>query len=322
MCKPKFTIKQFRKLFPDDAACLDKIFQVRYGRMEGCPDCGCVGKFRRITTRRCYQCRHCYYQLHPCAGTVFHKSSTSLVFWFYTMYLMTTTRNGLAAKEVQRQLGVTYKCAWRMCKQVRTLMSTAIGEKALKGFVELDESYFGGKPRPEGLHFNRWEKKQGRAKKLKPKTVVFGMIERKGDARAEVVEGARKHIVWPIIEKGVDKSAKVSTDENMIYRNLYQLGYDHKAVYHAALMWRNEWACTNTMEGFWSQIKRTVKGTHIFVSPKYLQLYVNECTFRYNHRTIPHRMFTRLLVCLGREKSRASTRFQNLPSGVDWLHRK
>jgi len=118
----KFTINEFRSRYSDEHVCLDKLFTLRYGKLEACPECQCPASFRRITTRRCYQCKQCYAQFYPTAGTVFEKTRTSLVDWFYIMYLFTTTRNGVSAKEIQRQIGVTYKTAWRMGHCIRQLI--------------------------------------------------------------------------------------------------------------------------------------------------------------------------------------------------------
>ena len=103
----KYTLDEFLKEYPNDAACLDKVFKMRFGDMKRvCPCCGKETTFRRVVTRRSYQCRLCYHQLYPCANTPFNKTRTPLNYWFYVMYIMTTTRNGVASKEVQRALGV------------------------------------------------------------------------------------------------------------------------------------------------------------------------------------------------------------------------
>ena len=114
----KFTFKQFQAQFPNDDACLDAILERRYGRAEVCPQCGVIGKLTKIAGRRAYACKEgCH--TYPCVGTIFEHSSTQLTLWFHAMYLMTATRNGVSAKELQRQLGVTYKCAWRIGHQLR-----------------------------------------------------------------------------------------------------------------------------------------------------------------------------------------------------------
>ncbi len=117
----KFTFKQFQAQYPDDHECLDSILSRRYAHADACPHCGVIGKLSRIEGRRAYACKQgCH--VYPCAGTVFEKSTTALTLWFHAMYLMSATPNGVSAKELQRQLGVTYKCAWRIGHQLRTLM--------------------------------------------------------------------------------------------------------------------------------------------------------------------------------------------------------
>ncbi|MFB0564699.1 MAG: transposase, partial [Candidatus Aminicenantaceae bacterium] len=105
----KFTIDEFRKMYPDDDACLDKIFSLRYGNLKVCPQCKKQTKFHRVKKRTCYECQWCGYQLYPTKNTIFEKTTTPLHLWFYAIYLMTATRSGVSAKEIERQLGVTYK---------------------------------------------------------------------------------------------------------------------------------------------------------------------------------------------------------------------
>src|ERR1700755_1825443 len=139
----RYTKKQFEADFPNDDVCLNTIFQNRYGHVKTCPKCAVVGtKFYRVTGRKCYACMHCGYQLHPLAKTIFHKSETPLTSWFYAIYLFSVSKNGVSAKEIERHLGVTYKTAHRMCRQIRKLM--AGDNDFLAGEVEVDETYIGG----------------------------------------------------------------------------------------------------------------------------------------------------------------------------------
>src|SRR2546427_658222 len=173
----KFTFRQFQKQYPDDNACLLAILRRRYKNIDACPSCGTVGKLTRITGRRAFACSAgCH--VYPCAGTVFEHSSTPLTQWFHAVYLMTTTRNGVAAKELQRQLGVTYKCAWRIGHQLRILMaarSKAQGPGQLSGHVEVDETYVGGKGKGKGM---------GRKSH---RTIVMGMLQREGSIKTKIV---------------------------------------------------------------------------------------------------------------------------------------
>lgn len=146
-----------------DDACIAYMFEQACGDMAACPKCGSVNpSYYRVKVRKCYECKDCGYQLHPLAGTIFHKSSTSLRSWFYVIYLFSVAKNGVSAKEVERHLGVTYKCAWRIAKQVRVLMQQ--GSNLLSGIAEVDETYIGGKHRRKGMFGN--------------KTAVIGIVEK------------------------------------------------------------------------------------------------------------------------------------------------
>ncbi len=141
-----YTFKEFQVQYPDDAACLSQLMTTKFGGTElDCPACGVAkAKFHPMHTRKAYACQECGHHIYPCAGTIFHKSSTNLTKWFFAMYLMTSTRHGVAAKELQRQLGVTYKTAWRMAHELRKLMASADYRGPLSGHVEVDETVVGG----------------------------------------------------------------------------------------------------------------------------------------------------------------------------------
>lgn len=180
----RYTKKDFDAEFPTDDACLDEIFQQRYGDVKDCPSCGVIDtKFYRVRGRKCYACMHCGYQLHPLAQTIFHKSSTSLKDWFYAIYLFSVSKNGVAAKELERHLGVTYKTAHRMARQIRSLMKED-GEK-ISGNVEADETYIGGKSTSR--------------QRFKNKTPVLGVVERGGEVRALAVTGANASTALPFL---------------------------------------------------------------------------------------------------------------------------
>ena len=200
------------------------------------------------------------------------------------MYLFTTSRHGVAAKELQRQLGVTYKCAWRMAHEIRKYMAEVDGETALGGAVEADETYVGGK---------RSGGKRGRG--APGKTVVFGMLERDGDVMANVVPNVRKKTLQPIIKENVEKGSTVHTDELKSYSGLSKAGYEHETVNHGAGEYVDGDCHVNGLEGFWARLKLSIRGTHVHVSKKHLQKYVKEFEFRYNLRKQSHLMFDRLL---------------------------
>jgi len=287
MATSKYTFASFKAEYPDDDACLKAIMLRRYGTEPICHGCGVVNtKFHRITGRRAYACQWCGHHVYPCAGTPFEHSSTPLTLWFHAMYLMTATRNGVSAKELQRQLGVTYKCAWRIGHELRKLMAARDkmnNPTPLRGHVEIDETYVGGRRRGT------------RGRGAKGKTVVFGMLERDGAVKGHIVPGVSRATLAPIIEANVEKGSKVSTDEFRTYKNLKKMGYKHGMVQHGAEEYVRGIHHVNGVEGFWSHLKRGISSTHVSVSGKYLQNYVNEFGFRYNNRKDPAEMFHRML---------------------------
>ena len=279
-----FTINEFFKRFPDDSSCLDNLFAARFGESMDCPKCGKHGKFSRVKKIPAYQCAWCGHHVHPMAGTPFERSRTPLQKWFYAMYLFTTTRHGVAAKELQRQLGVTYKCAWRMGHEIRKYMGKVDGDGGLSGHVEVDETYVGGKieVKPGQSHFSN-------------KTIVFGMVERNGDLITKVVPSAKNKTLLPIINEYVEKGSTISSDEFKVYKNLRKAGYIHGSVMHSVRQWTKGIHNTNTIEGFWSLLKRSIQGTHVHVSKKHLSKYLGEFEYRYNMRSNSSLMFLRLL---------------------------
>ncbi|MEC4681346.1 MAG: IS1595 family transposase [Nitrospirota bacterium] len=281
-----FTVQEFFKRFPDDDTCLDHLMKVRHGESVDCPKCERHGKFHRVKKRPLYECAWCGHQISPMAGTPFERSHTALQKWFYALYMFTTSRHGVAAKELQRQLGVTYKTAWRMGHEIRKYMADVDGDPPLTGHIEVDEAYLGGK-RPKIKGFT------GRG--AKGKTIVMGMLERDGELFTKVVPTAgRKSLIPPIVER-LKPGTRISTDEWGPYQILSSLGYDHQTVDHGSKEYARGDVHVNSIEGFWSQLKRSIRGTHVWVSGKHLPKYLGEFEYRYNMRKVPELMFDRLL---------------------------
>lgn len=276
-----YTIKQLNKDFPDDNACLDYIFNLRYGKNYTCPKCHKKG-FYRIKTRKCYGCAWCGYQIYPLKGTIFSGSATDLYNWFYALYRFSTAKNGVSAKELQGVLGITYKTAWRIAHLIRSLMKQ--DGKMLNKEVEIDEFYYGGKKR--GI--------TGTAHK-KP---VLGMVERKGRIKAKVVEEIWTPVVLKSIVDNIERGTHLITDDATYYPKTKRLGYFHSSVCHSKKEFVRGKVYTNTIEGFWSQMKRSIYGTYHSVSPKHLQSYVDEFAYRYNQRFSSVSAFEGLLLRL------------------------
>lgn len=268
----KYTIKDLKKDFPNDNACLDYIFAKK---------CNGVVGYHRVKNRKCYSHQSTKHQIHPLVGTIFEKSLTPLILWFHAIFLFSTSKNGVSAKELQRQLGVTYKCAWRMAKQIRSLMEQ--DGDLLTGTVEVDETYIGG--RKSGV--------VGRG--AKGKTSVVGLVERGGDVKAFATNNVNSTTLTGLVYDHVDRSAKVMTDEfgGYTYVNLHN---KHETVAHGKKQYVRGNVHTNTIEGFWGQLKRSVRGTYVHVSKKHMQSYINEFAFRYNLRASAVPIFEVLLA--------------------------
>lgn len=288
MSKP-LTIREFFKQFPDDETCLQHLFDVRYGQGHTCPSCERPSNWYRIQAERAYSCQWCGHHLHPTVGTPFAKTRTPLQLWFYAIFLFTTTRNGVAAKELQRQLGVTYKTAWRMAGLIREHMADVDGDVLLGGpghTVEIDETLVGGSISGKGQGYKG------------NKTCVVGMMERGGEIVTHVVERRHKDAMRRVILGTVLPGSTITTDEFGGYKDIDRCGYRHTKVEHKA----GEYVCritgagVNGVEGFWAQLKRMVNGTHIHVSGKHLWKYAKEAEYRFNRRHNPSMMLSELLT--------------------------
>src|SRR5664280_1200132 len=211
----RYTINDFNRQFPDDNACIEHLKEQRFpGGIAYCGNCRQEQKHHRIKGRPVYACDVCLTQISPMAGTIFEHSSTSLRLWYYAMYLMASTRCGVSAKQIQRETGVTYKTAWRMFKQIRSMLvedGDPFGGKGGKP-VEMDETYIGGKRRNGS---------KGRTDATdKIKTPVFGIVERKGRVVAYVTPNVKKETIMGVIKERVLPSSMVFTDDYCIYDDL------------------------------------------------------------------------------------------------------
>lgn len=283
------TLRQFQDRFPTEEACLEHLMNVRYGMTHDCEKCGREAKFYAVTKRRSYACEWCGHQVFPTAGTPFERTRTPLRDWFYVMFLFCASRNGVAAKEVERQLGVTYKTAWRMCHEIRKYMAQVDGDPPLGGpfkTVEIDETYIGGVAHGMGTGY-----------KLN-KTAIMGIMERGGDIITRVLPNRRKMTLEKHVLENVKNHTEIHTDEFAGYTDLRDLkrGYWHKTVNHTLGEYVRGHVSTNGIEGFWAQVKRGISGTHIHVSEKHLSKYLGEFEYRWNMRHTPHLMIDRLMV--------------------------
>jgi transposase-like protein len=303
----KFAVMEFLAEFPDDYACLDYLWRTLYapdGKHYTCPKCEVVRTFHRVESRPLYSCAKCGKGIHPTAGTIFEKSSTSLHLWFYGIYLMSSTRCGISAKQLERELGVTYKTAWRMFNRIRSLL--AQDDEAFEGTVELDEAYLGGKA--------KWRSKDRSIRAgvthrgAHDMTPVLGIAQRGQDGRSGKVSAKVTKTKMSAGEFRDNVAVKVLpgstvyTDDAWAHQGLTK--HPHKRVNHSQKIYVSGDVHVNTIEGFWSLLKRGIGGVYHSVSTKYLQDYLDEYAFRYNHRDVEGRgMFDAFMERVEREAS-------------------
>src|SRR5882762_9144840 len=227
----RLTVETFLERFPNDEACLEYLKEKRMpGGVTHCLKCQQERKHHRVTGRPAYACDYCGSMISPMAGTIFEHSSTSLRLWFYAMYLMGSTRCGISAKQIQRETGVTYKTAWRMFRQIRSLLSED-GLQLEGSTVEMDEMYHGGKRQRQG--------RRGRPSDGSHKVAVVGMVERSENGRvgrvvARVAPNAKKATLHSLAKEYILPTSTVYTDEYVSYDGLEAAGYVHRRINHSA----------------------------------------------------------------------------------------
>lgn len=286
MPKP-ITVRAFFKQFPDDETCLAHLFETRFGQGHVCPKCERSARWYPLKAESAFSCQWCGHHVHPMVGTIFEKSRTPLQMWFYAMFLFTQTRHGVSAKELERQLGVTYKCAHRMATRIRIHMGAIDGDDPIGGpgkIVEIDEAYVGGERRRE----------QGR----RHKSVVVGMVERGEGGRivAEVIPNARQSTLHAEITDNVAKGSEIHADLHTGYDHLDKKGYELRRINKDHVGYVTESGVTvNAVENFWRHLKCSIKGTHVSVSKQHLAKYVKEFEYRFNRRMTPGAMLSELL---------------------------
>lgn len=291
-----YSIMEFLQEFPDDAACLEHLWRSRFaadGTNALCPKCDRDRAFKRYKTaqgRQSWTCTGCGHHVHPTAGTIFHGSSTSLHLWFRAMYLMTSTRCGISAKQLERELGVTYKTAWRMMNKIRNkLMAEGPEPEQLSGDVEVDETAWGGKPR------NKLPNRKAVARFREDKQTILGMVERGGRVRLRVIPSRRGAGLSGAVRANVNPAAILITDDWMAYKPLRREFLDHRVINHSAGSYVDGDIHTNTIEGFFGNLKTGMRGAYKQVSPRWLQSYLDEYAWRYNERHSTEPMFKSLL---------------------------
>jgi transposase-like protein len=279
------TFMEFMKKFPTEKAAIDYFVAVRYGGVLACPYCGAVsGVYRHKRRVRYCECSHCNNSFSVFTGTIFESSKVEIRKWFYAINIFLNDKKGVSACNLQRELGGSYRTSWRMLHQIRAAMGVEETYKALGNLVEVDETYVGGKPK---IGVSR----KGRGTNKIP---VIGIIERETQQiRTKVVslpnekgKDLLKFFLMPFIKKSVADGTIVITDDFRAYNTLDDGDepYTHFSVNHSAHEYSDGHGVhTNTIENFWSILKRSIIGVYHKTSTKYLQRYVNEACYRRNN---------------------------------------
>jgi transposase-like protein len=299
--KPATTLRQVEREYATDAACKALLKDVRWpdGKVH-CPRCGLSLKVYKTSDPYRWKCKHCSkhgYKFSVLTGTVFENTNVPLATWFRVAFLMVSSKKGISALQVHRMIDPVhgskgaYRTAWYMCHRLRAAMKDGgmFNPPKLTGEVEVDETYIGGK------NWNRHGGGRGMLKRTGKRTIsrddkvpVVGAIARKGNVICQVIERVNEHTLTRFVEETVSTNVSlVATDEHKGYGPLSDNGYPHETVNHTSGEYVRGNVHTANLDNFWSMLKRGIVGTFHQVSKEHLPLYLNEFSWRYNHRHDP-----------------------------------
>lgn len=284
----KYGIPSLKRDFSNHDACLEYIFDMQHSRK-----CSCGGKYSLMKegekTKRKFQCSKCRFQISPTAGTIFHKSSTSLTLWFHAILIFSNAKSGVSAQHLQRNLEVSYKCAYRILSCIRKVLKQ--NDTKLKGDVEIDTGYFGGKG-------NAGVNNEQLSRVMAKKATVIVAIERGGDAKAEVVPNASSQTMTEFIQRNIQtKLTNTLTDSSKVYLKSDKTHDRYSVDHHKGEYVRGD-VHINTVETFFSHLKRSIRGTFKSLSRRHLQSYLDAFVFHYNNRRNDKERFSLLLGML------------------------
>ncbi len=272
------TLQEAIQYFADPQRTFDFVIALRWPQGQVCPRCQ-SHEHRFIKTRSMWVCKSCQKQYSVKVGTIFEDSAIKLDKWMCAMWMIVNAKNGISSYEIARSLGVTQKTAWFMMHRIRLVLQNGSIDRKLMGEVEVDETYIGGKAR------NMHKGKQAKALKADGyfrKAVVMGMLERNGEVRTKVLNVASAKVLAREIRANVEPGSTLYTDQLASYTRVGQ-EYAHHVINHAQEYVRGN-VHTNSIENFWSLLKRGLKGTYVSVEPFHLFRYLDEQSFRFNTR--------------------------------------
>lgn len=268
--------------YPDQEACIEHLENVRWGELPHCPHCGGLRVARKADTDRVgrWNCHDCKSSFNVLSGTIFEKTRVPLQKWFLAIGLIVNAKKSLSSYQLKRDLELNQKTAWYVQQRIRAAMATE-NAPLLQGIVETDETYIGGKPRKTNNKSNIKPSKRGRGTN---KVAVIGSVERGGNVKARIADNLTGKGIVQFIKETVDTTGSLLiTDEYKGYNALASLT-PYRAVINHSVMYADGLTHTNTIEGFWSLLKRAWYGTHHNYAKQYMPLYIAEACWKYNHR--------------------------------------
>jgi transposase-like protein len=261
--------------FPTEQSCIEHLELIRWNGNVISPFDPTSKVYK---TKAGYQCKNTGKNFNVKTNTIFDNTKLPLVKWFLAIWIATSHKKGISSLQLGRDLDITQKSAWFMLQRIRKCFGIE-NNNQLDNEVEIDETFVGGK------ESNKHANKKSANVMIGNKTIIVGMVEREGKLNAVKVENRQADTICPIVYSNIRETAKLYTDEHVAYNKLKNI-YDHKFVKHAHKQYVDGRVHTNTIEGFWSLLKRGIFGIYHFTSKKHLQMYVDEFVFRYNTRTI------------------------------------
>jgi transposase-like protein len=278
------TMLEAVRQFADPKVAHDFFTQIRFPNGVACPRLGCgSARVAYLEKQMRWYCNECKRQSSVKVGTIFEDSPIGFDKWLPAIWLLASNRNGISSCELARALKVTQKSAWFMLHRIRLAMESGSYDAPLGGIVEVDETYIGGKERNKPISVRRGLRS---GNPVDDKTPVFGMVERGGNVRAWSLpeNKARAHRVVPLMQRNIHHDATVYTDAASLYTHINEYFLQHLKVNHSASEYVRGEVHTNSIENFWSVLKRTLTGTYIAARPKHLDRYLAEQVFRFNER--------------------------------------
>jgi transposase-like protein len=287
------TFIELMELFPTEKSVIDYYLKIRYPHGVRCNHCGSDKVYQEKKRRKVFSCNDCLSTFSPFKDTIFEKSSTDLRKWMYAIHLFLNGRKGISGLQLQREIGVTYKTAWRMLQQIRLAMGNSEQKEFFDTIVEIDETYIGGKPRKDNEHDDNNDKSSNKRGRGTDKTPVVGIVDRNNKqvyAKVAMPNADGKKLTAKQLMDILNKVSKqennnvIMTDEFRSYSALEKHNYIHLRVDHTKAFSNYNGTHTNTIESFWATLKRGVYGIYHHISVEYMQRYVDEFCFRYNNR--------------------------------------